>query len=768
MRAPFLATLVLTVTLACACFGAVMAVVMAVAEPQPIAPLGVTQRQDAETTLYVVAFFVILPASVLLVPRIADAVARGPHREALPGLAALLVAGLALGVVLVRLSSVVRGGGGKAALLAMLCAWGAVAAALLWQAASGRPWRLGGRLAALERPLALAAGVLALGTLLTVTRLASLDPVVVLLGALLVAAVVLIAWRAGLEPRWGRGGHVGLALDALAVALMLLAIPDLVLIRPEDPHASVLDRFVTGVIQFHHDFLLGPANQVLGGHALLVDNASQYGVGSIYFLSGWFELVPIGYGTMALLDGLLTALLFVAGYGLLRLAGTGRILAGSALAVGVIALVLSRVYPVGALPQEGPLRFGLPLLVILAGVAAERLPRRAAACDAAALATLALSSVWSLEAFALTAATLAVVVVTRAWLQPAGERGRLLVRTAVTAVASCIAAQLVFAAVTLAATGELPDWGQYFAFLHAFLLGELGNLTYDFVRWSPGLAVGAGYLASATALLLLVLRRRELAVSERTAVVAIAGTTAYGIFQFAYFVDRSAPHVLPYVCLPLLLAGALWLALILRIRTPAASRLAPYALAWAAALAVLLLAGAWDSANDRIGDTALAHVVPGGEGPVAAVDRLVHFPPLTPAASEGERMLKRFLPGERLSLVLAQPNVTNETLMRSGRSNRLPIADAWEDSFVTDETVPAISNAVDSLRPGQRLLLDSGMVLVLAALRANPGLDPLRPAVPGSPAAPVQVFALAELRRRFRLEPIHRGRGWVVMRLARR
>ena len=768
MRAPFLATLVLTVTLACACFGAVMAVVMAAVEPVPIPGLDATQRQDAETALYVTAFFVILPAALLLVPRLADAVARGPSRSALPGLAALLAAGLAVGVLVVRLSSVVSGGGGKAALLAMLCGWGVVAAGLLWRAASPRPWRLAGRLAALERPLALAAAVLLLGTLLTVTRLASLDPLVLVLGALLVAAVALTASRAGFAPHRVRAARAGLALDGLAVVLLLLTIPDLVLIRPEDPQASLLDRIVAGVIQFHHDFLLGPANQVLGGHAMLVDNASQYGVGSIYFLSAWFELVPIGYGSMALLDGLLTALLFVAGYGLLRLAGTGRILAASALAVGVVALVLSRIYPVGALPQEGPLRFGLPLLVILAEVAAERLPRRAFALDAAAIATVALSSVWSLEAFALTAATFAVVVLVRAWLRPPGERGRAIVRPFLAVVTSCVAAQLVFAAATLAAAGELPDWGQYYAFLHAFLFGDLGNLTYDFVRWSPGLAVGAGYLASAAALVLLVVRRRELALDERTAVVAIAGTTAYGIFQFAYFVDRSAPHVLPYVCLPLVLAGALWLALILRWRSPAASRLAPYAVVWATALAVLLVAGAWDSANDRIGNTALAHVVPGGEGPVAAVDRMLHFPPLTPAASEGQRMLTRYLPGERLSVVLAQPNVANETLMRSGRANQLPIADAWEDSFVPDESVPAIRDAVDSLRPGRRLLLDSGMVFALAALRTHPGLDPLRPAVPGSPAAPVQVFALSELRQRFRLEPIHRGRGWVVMRLASR
>ena len=131
-------------------------------------------------------------------------------------------------------------------------------------------------------------------------------------------------------------------------------------------------------------------------------------------------------------------------------------------------------------------------------------------------------------------------------------------------------------------------------------------------------------------------------------------------------------------------------------------------------------------------------------------------------------MLTRYLPGERLSVVLAQPNVANETLMRSGRANQLPIADAWEDSFVPDESVPAIRDAVRDLRTGRRLLLDSGMVFALAALRANPGLDPLRPAVPGSPAAPVQVFALSELRRRFRLVPVHREGGWVVMRLAPR
>jgi hypothetical protein len=88
---------------------------------------------------------------------------------------------------------------------------------------------------------------------------------------------------------------------------------------------------------------------------------------------------------------------------------------------------------------------------------------------------------------------------------------------------------------------------------------------------------------------------------------------------------------------------------------------------------------------------------------------------------------------------------------------------------VADERAPALRDAVVALRPGRRILLDGGMALTLAALRADPNLDPLRPSVPGSPSAPLQVVALDALTERFRLQIIHRSRGgWVVMKLERR
>ena len=127
-------------------------------------------------------------------------------------------------------------------------------------------------------------------------------------------------------------------------------------------------------------------------------------------------------------------------------------------------------------------------------------------------------------------------------------------------------AHALLALVTLAAVGELPDWGRYLAFLNAFLADDLGNLTYDFVRFSPGLAVAAGYLIGAAALVLLMRERPGLARREGARVVALGGTGAYGIVLFFYFVDRSAFHVLVYVCLPLVMSGTIWLAFIMRKR----------------------------------------------------------------------------------------------------------------------------------------------------------------------------------------------------------
>jgi hypothetical protein len=773
---------VLTVALALAAIGLLMSAVMLVVDPTPIETLGVGQRQDAETGLYVLAFFAILPAALVLGPRIADRITAGPNADGLPALAAVLGAGLIATVPAARLADLtgVVSSGFSALAPALILWWVAAAVAL---ARAGRPqaWRPLLRLAPRARPLWIVAAVLLGASVLTVVDLSSVD----LLGLVVVGiAAAVVVWFAERARRRAPSRRRALLLvDAAAVGLVLLAIPDLVVITPEAQNQSLLDALIVGVMQLHHNFLLGPANQVVGGDTLLVDTASQYGVGSVLFLAGWFKVVPIGYGTFALLDGILTALYFAGGYVLLRLAGVSRLASSGTLLVAIVVLVLNRTYPVGLIPQEGPLRFGLPLAVVLAAAQGLRRPGQARVWLGIEAAVLAVSSLWAFEAFALTAFTWLALVGLRAWLAPAGLRRRRLGRLLAVGAVACLAAHAAFAIFTLAVSGELPDWGQYLAFLDAFLFGSLGDLTYDFAPWSAGLAVGAVQIASAAALVLLVRRRAALVREQPVLFAALTGLTAYGVALFDYFVNRSAEHVLPYVSLPLLLSAVLWIHL-LRMQPGVPRELRIGSLALPLAVTALLVAVAWSSIGPRFGDSALAYAVPRHKSMSDALERLWDFPPLEPSSPQAEALLHRYMPGERRVPVLIRPGLLTEVLMRSGRANLIPIAEPWEDGFVAHTRVDSIDAAIADMRPGQRVLLDAGMLRALDAIRRDPGLDPFRLTVaaaspapgspsgksePGSPTAPIQVYALKELNRRFALRIVARGPGgFVVAELAGR
>jgi hypothetical protein len=535
----------------------------------------------------------------------------------------------------------------------------------------------------------------------------------------------------------------------VVLGAVLVLVPDLLIFRPEQAAGDIGAALDTGIIQFHQNFLLGPANEVLHGEPMLAPTASQYGVTSIYLLAGWFQIAPIGYGTFGLLTGALTALWFGAGYGILRLAGTGRLLSAAALGVAVVALAYNLAYPVGALPQSGPLRFGLPMALVLTAVAGERWPGRA--WSVAGLVTVGLSSVWSLESFAYTLLVYAALACVRARLD-AGSWVRGMTRAAVAALLACVAAHAVFALATLVAAGRLPDWGEYLVYLREFLFGATGDLTYDVERWTPGLAVGAGYAASALALAELVRRDGPLVRRERAAVIALAGMTAYGIVLMSYYVDRSQSHILVHVALPALLTGALWLGLLLR-AGPAVGRLPRRAgLAFGLAVAALVTATAWSSAADRFPRSPLSQGAPGGSSLRGSLERLWDPPPLAPSAPAGERALARHMPGEDASLVMVAPDVGLEILLRSGRVDRLLLGDAWETSFVAADELPALRERVDALEPGTRMLMDAAAEKTLAALRAEPERDPLTS--PGNDLAPLQEWALQRIAARYDLEPV--------------
>ena len=230
-----------------------------------------------------------------------------------------------------------------------------------------------------------AAGVVGLSLSFTDIQSIALAPVA--LGLVLMTAAFLV-WRRFRLPQPGRLG--GPIIDGCFIAVLFLAVPNLLIFDPTDPSAALQ----TSVIHFHQDFLLGPANQVLGGGAMLVDTLSQYGVASIYFLAGVFAFIPIGDGTLGLIEGVLSALMFCGGYVVVRVAGVSRLLAGLAFTVAVVVLIYGLEYPVGGLLQHGAFRFGLPMGVLIGAVCETRWPQRALPARILQLVTVALASVW--------------------------------------------------------------------------------------------------------------------------------------------------------------------------------------------------------------------------------------------------------------------------------------------------------------------------------------------------------------------------------------
>ena len=618
------------------------------------------------------AFAVLLPFGVWARSRIADRIATGANAGAGSALVALLTGLLALVLIGARLSSEVVLSAGSAA-------WLLLAAALLSRAAGSRPWEGAARLAPHAASLWIAAAALTAATALTFTTIDSISWPLLIVGGLLIAVFV-----AGLDrvtlPRAGR--RLGTVADIAIVVLLLLAIPNLAIFAAGGGTAEAVQNTI---IQFHQNFFLGPANQILAGDAMLVDTLSQYGVGSIYFLAGLFTVIPIGNETLGLVEGVLSALMFAGAWAVMRIAGVSRLLAAGAMLVAVIALVYGLQYPIGGLLQHGAIRFGLPIGVVVGAVAESRWPRAATPARLLQLLTVGIASIWALEALAYTALTVLAVVAMTVFMAPAGSRRGELLRWAWQLLVACVVVHLLLAAATLIATGELPDWGWYLNTLREFLFGQIGDLTYDFSPWSPALAVGALYLVSASALSLLMWRRPEVVARQRTMLIAIAAMTAFGIALFTYIVNRSADHIVPYVCLPAVTLGALWITLLERpvLAVPAAGRRA----AWALGLAVsaLLVAVSASSVDTRFHESALAYARPGGASLADAVDHVWNPPPVRPAAVEGEQLLETYMPGEDRSSVLTGADLSVEILLRSERGSAVPLGDPWEDSFVPED-----------------------------------------------------------------------------------
>jgi hypothetical protein len=706
-------------------------------------------HQDAETLVFVLAFVVILPVACIFVPRVADGIAEIWNEATVSLLAAISSAGLVLAAAVIRVA-------GSADLVVGLAGgvWLAFVAVLLLASADGRiapPAALTSR----RRTLWWAGAAGALALMLSFSAVGSIALVPFIVGTVAVGVGLYLSEEVAMP---SIGPVAGRLVDGGVIVLILLAVPNLVVYESGSFSANVENT----IIHFHQNFFLGPANQVLGGSALLIDVLSQYGVGSIYFLTAMFQLIPIGGGTLGLIEGALSALMFTGGYLVARAAGASRMLAATGLLVAILVFVYGLVYPLGALLQHGAIRFGLPMAVLVGAMIELRWPRYVAWGRALQLITLAVASIWALEAFAYTLFTSMAVIAASIWLLPAEDRRSGLIRRVVEVVVAIVAAHVTFNLLTLLITGELPRWGWYIATLREFLAGPVGDLTYDFSRWSPGVALGILYFCSAAAFVLMLRRRPEVARRFPAMTVAIAGTTAMGIALFSYLVNRSADHIVPYISLPAVMLAVLWITLIRRPGLAIDAALRRAALAAALFVSVLMIAVAYSSIGTRFSESALGLAFPGGSSFTDAVDKLWNPPPTSEEAAEGARLLESRMPDEQRSLVLTDADLSLEILLLTGRSNELPMGDPWEDSIVPDGHLEGLQRAIDELEPGTRMLVDEAASDVFRRLAANPDRDPIDDPIGSSSLVPtglanIQQWVLQRIGERFRLREVAAG-----------
>ena len=743
----------LAATLGIAAFIPLLTLVKAVVHPVYLPELHYSQNQHSETALYVLTFAVVLPAVVWFVP----ALARWLDSRLGVAVASVFRAFLSGSLLVAILVARVFPGGGIVTVLVAFEVWALVALGLFYAATGGRAGGFEQRLGRYAWPVV---GALLVLSVLAFTDLGSISLIGLAVASLAAVVVIVVPVR---RPRWLPGA----AVDAGILILLALTVPDLAFLSPAQPDISSTDAFITSVIQFHQDFFMGPANVVLHGGAVLVDTASQYGVGSIYAVAGWFELVPIGYGQLTILDAALYVLYLGTGYAILRFAGVSRGLASLAIAFSLVVLIYNLLYPVGALLQHGPLRFGIPMIVIVGAVAEARSARwRRAGLSLQCLA-VGLASIWAFEALAASAVTFLALRGLAAWTQE-GARLRAFGRDIALAVAASLACQAVLALTTLAFRGAWPDWGDYLAFLHQFLAGGIGEITYDFPTWSPGLLVGCASFISAAGLLILVRSRPGLVSSQRPLVTALCGVTAFEIVLFYYFVDRSASHVLPYVSFPLVLAGALWLTL-LSATTGRTARVTRWAFGLAAATAVLLTSVAWSSVGPRLSASPLGRLAPGGQTLGQSMHDLWHLPPIRPSTEQGEALMDRYMPGDGPAALVLNSDLQQELLIRSGRKDFIPFGDPIEDAFAGTRFRDDLGDGVDALRPGMRVLTSSVAPDVISQLRADPARDPFAdPIITPDSLTGEQEWVLRRIDEEFHTRVIHRDSTYVVLELVGR
>jgi hypothetical protein len=530
---------------------------------------------------------------------------------------------------------------------------------------------------------------------------------IVLAGACAVAVASLLTVPVAVPRAWRR------TVDAGVIALCTLVV------------------FSVGplplVLALNQNYFLGPANDVLHGHPMLVSTFSQYGVGLIDAIAAFYKLFPIGYGSFMLLLSALTSVLFAAIYVVLRLSTRSQVIAIAGLVVAVVLDVFGQLDFYTYFPSTGVLRFGLPWLVILLSVAGARAEQRARVFDGLLLATVAVAATWSGETGVYCLGAACAIACLRAATRERPWRLRL--RFAAADIArlggASVSGVLLFTLAIRGATGTWPDWGGYINFVSLYTVGTLGAL--PIAGWSPGLALGAMYACSAVTIVAIAVARPDVVRDHQPAFYATAGLTAFGALVFTYFLGRAAPNNLIHVSPPAIALGFVWVG-IARTTIPD-RRVVAIVTGVVIFIGSLVVFAERGNAELKYPTTALAAVLGRSAGIATELRSLGHNPVVEPEAAHVAGFVSSLGRRRDTLTIILYPSVESEALLRLDRANAVGTSNPCQESLTSLGTA-RVATEIRALRPGGMLVTSSS------------------PADAGT-LLPIQQYALALIRSRF-------------------
>lgn len=538
-----------------------------------------------------------------------------------------------------------------------------------------------------------------------------------LVAAAAAGTVVAVGWVALRSRVLTRGARY--AIDALGGVISILVVFQLAL--------------PNGATSLNGNYFLGPADDVLHGHPMLIDTFSQYGVGMFDALAGFFSIFTLGYGVLQLLISTLTALQWATIYAVVRIGTKSQLMAILAVAIGIPFYVFGSVGVFTDYPSTGVLRFGLPWLVILLSVGSARLgeDRYRRHFDATVLVVVALAAQWSGEAGIYCLGTACAIAFLNAASLTASpmQRTRAAVLSLLRLFGAYLLGVLLFTIITRLAAGRWPEWGPYIDFIRLYTTEGLG--AEDIASWSPGLAMGGVYAASAAVIIGVLLVEPD-AVRERLASFrALAGLTALGPLVFTYFLGRSDPNNLIWISPPFVALVFVWLGIA---SASFAARL-PAAVAIASVTFVggFLIAAIRPAIDLGFHNTAFSALLEHPGKIRIELGTLKRNPVVSPPAVAVEDFVDAVHVGHRPLTILVYPAFQSEALFRLGQANAVGTSNPCQEELSQDGGAHALSS-VRSLRPGGVLVTIDGSTY--------------------GPLSPLQHYTLELLEARFTVHEI--------------